>query len=242
MAGSAKAGIIDLKGACVLPGLTDAHLHLLLTAKGLVQVQAEQPTRQQVLDIVAEFARRKPTGAWITGFGWNHNVWGGQFPAAADLDQVAPAHPVLLWAKSGHATWVNSLALRLAHISAQTADPPRGAIVRDAAGEPTGVLLEEAAIELVAQLVPEPGPQEAAEILHQGNQVAHRVGLTGVHDMDGVGCFQGLQVLQQAGRLTLRVVKSIPLAHLDEAIGVGLRTGYGNILRAGTTCVLPFVI
>lgn len=234
MPGNAKADIIDLKGACVLPGLTDAHLHLLLTAKGLVQVQAEQPTRQQVLDIVAEFASRKPAGAWITGFGWNHNVWGGQFPAAADLDRVAPAHPVLLWAKSGHAAWVNSLALRLAHITAQTADPPGGAIVRDAAGEPTGILLEEAAIELVAQLVPEPGPEEAAEILHQGIQVAHRAGLTGVHDMDGIGCFQGLQVLQRAGRLTLRVVKSIPLAHLDEAIGVGLRTGYGDSwLRIG---------
>ncbi len=218
---------INLRGACVLPGLTDAHVHLMWFSQGLQQVPAEQPTKQQVLDIVAEFARRKPAGAWITGFGWNHNVWDGRFPTAADLDQVAPEHPVVLAAKSGHACWANSLALRLADITAQTADPPGGAIVRDADGEPTGVLLEEA-MDLVDRLLPEPGPQEAAETLRHGIQAAHRAGLTGVHDMDGVACFQGLQVLRQAGQLTLRVVKSIPLAHLDEAIGLGLRTGFGD--------------
>lgn len=224
---AAGENILDLKGACVLPGLTDAHLHLMWFSNGLTQVQAEQPSKQAVLDIVAEFARRKPAGAWITGFGWNHNVWDGEFPTAADLDRAAPEHPVVLSAKSGHACWANSLALRLAGVTAQTADPPGGAIVRDADGAPAGVLLEEA-MDLVERLAPEPGPAEAAEALRRGIEVAHRAGLTGVHDMDGVDCFRGLQALHRAGELTLRVVKSIPLAHLDEAVGLGLRSGFGD--------------
>ncbi len=223
----AKENVIDLKGACVLPGLTDSHIHLMWLSNGLTQVQAEQPSKQDVLDIVAEFARRMPAGAWITGFGWNHNVWDGEFPTAADLDRVAPEHPVVLSAKSGHACWANSLALRLAGITAQTADPPGGAIVRDANGAPAGVLLEEA-MDLVERLAPEPSLEEAAEALRRGIEVAHRAGLTCVHDMDGVDCFRGLQVLHHADQLTLRVVKSIPLAHLDEAVGLGLRSGFGD--------------
>lgn len=219
--------IIDLKGACVLPGLTDAHIHLMHFSEGLQQVRAEQPTLQDVLDAVAEFIRRAPTGAWITGFGWNHNVWGGRFPTAADLDQVAPEHPVILTAKSGHAAWANSLALRMAQVTAQTADPPGGTIVRDERGVPTGILLE-AASELVERLAPAPGAEDAANALSQGIQAAHRAGLTCAHDMDGSDCFGGLQILRAAGQLTLRVVKSIPLAHLDEAIGLGVRTGLGD--------------
>jgi predicted amidohydrolase YtcJ len=225
---AAGENTVDLKGACVLPGLTDAHIHLMLVSNGVVGVQAEQPTKQQVLDIVAESARRKPAGTWITGFGWNHNVWDGHFPTAADLDRVATGHPVVLLAKSGHAAWVNSLALQLAHITSQTADPPGGRIVRDENGAPTGTLLEESGIELVGRLVPRLAPEATAEILSQGIRFAHRAGLTGVHDMDQVDCFQSLQVLRQTGQLTMRVIKSVPLAHLDEAIGVGLHTGFGD--------------
>ena len=225
---AAGDNLIDLKGACVLPGLSDSHIHMMWVSTGLAQVQAEQPTKQQVLDIVADFARRKPAGAWILGFGWNQNAWDGRFPTAADLDRVAPDHPVVLSAKSGHAAWANSLALRLAHITAETPDPPGGAIVRDANGNPTGVLLEGAAMGLVERLAPEPTPDEAADALTQGIQAAHRAGLTGARDMDQVDCFRAMQTLHQAGRLTLRVVKSIPLAHLDQAIGVGLQTGYGD--------------
>lgn len=100
--------------------------------------------------------------------------------------------------------------------------------MRDENGNPTGILLEEASIGLVERFVPEPGSGEVAEILNQGLQVAHRAGLTCVHDMDQVDCFQGLQALRQAGWLTMRVIKSIPLEHLDDAIGTGLRTGFGD--------------
>ena len=100
--------------------------------------------------------------------------------------------------------------------------------MRDKSGNSTGILLEEAAIGLVERLVPELSPTEVVEALRQGIRVAHRAGLTGLHDMDQLNCFQGLQALRQMGQLTMRVVKSIPLAHLDEAVGVALRTGFGD--------------
>ncbi len=219
--------VFDLKGACVIPGLTDAHLHFQWFSLGLQRVNAETPTLDAALAAVAEHARSKPGGSWITGYGWNHNVWGGAFPTAADLDRVAPNHPVSLDAKSGHAKWVNTRALELAHITADTPDPAGGQIVRDGRGKPTGILLE-GAMELVEHLIPPPGVEELAAAIRQGQAVAHRYGLTGIHDMDDVVCFQAFQVIHQTGELTLRVTKSIPLAHLADAVGAGLRSGFGD--------------
>jgi len=219
--------VVDLKGACVLPGLTDAHIHFQMFSLGLQQVNAETETLGAALSAVARHAARKPAGSWILGFGWNHNVWGGQFPTAADLDRVAPNHPVVLGAKSGHAAWVNTRALQAARITAETGDPPGGEIVRDAGKNPSGVLLEEA-MNLVYRLVPEETLEESVDALREGMRVAHRAGLTGVHDMDGVRCFQAFQILRGLGELTLRAVKSIPLDHLEEALGLGLRSGFGD--------------
>ncbi|MEP7358929.1 MAG: amidohydrolase family protein, partial [Anaerolineales bacterium] len=101
---------VNLEGRSVLPGLTDAHLHFEWYALGLGNVQAETDTLAECLDRVAAQAAKTPPGRWITGLGWNQNVWGGAFPTAADLDRVAPHHPVLLRAKSGHAAWANTLA------------------------------------------------------------------------------------------------------------------------------------
>ena len=218
---------IDLQDACVLPGLTDAHVHLQWFALGLRQVNAEQPTPQIVLDDVKHRAASLPAGTWITGFGWNHNQWGGRFPTAAQLDGVAPEHPVCLYAKSGHASWVNSVALALAGIDSHTPDPPGGQIVRDAAGQPTGILLESASA-LLEPLTPVATPDSMLPIYRQALELAARAGLTGLHDMDGPDSFTTEQMLLARGELTLRIVKSIPLAHLDQAIGLGLRSGFGN--------------
>src|SRR5512133_806829 len=163
--------LVDLKGACVLPGLTDAHIHFHMFSLGLQQVNAETGTLEEALSAVAAHASRKPAGAWILGFGWNHNVWGGQFPTAADLDRVAPGHPVILGAKSGHAAWVNTRALQAARISASTADPPGGEIVRGPDGSPSGVLLEEA-VNLVHRLLPDATLEESVAAIREGMQVA----------------------------------------------------------------------
>ena len=227
---------VDLKGRCVIPGLTDAHLHFQWYAIGLQSVDAETPTLEEALARVGERAtlRATPPGAWINGSGWNHNVWGGVLPTASDLDRVAPERPVVLSAKSGHALWVNSRALEIAGITASTSDPAGGQIVRDARGQPTGILLEDA-MDLVANVRPAHTAEQVAELMRAAFPLAQRAGLTGVHCFDGPEAFAAYQMLKQRGELGLRVVKSIPRDNLNKAIELGLRSGFGDDwLRIGS--------
>ncbi len=219
---------IDLQGKCVVPGLIDAHLHFEWYSLGLKNVDAETPTLDEVLRRVEERTQTTPPGAWIRGHGWNQTVWGsGAFPTKADLDRVAPNHPAFLTAKSGHAGWANSLALKLAGVGAATPDPPGGAILRDASGELSGILLEEA-MNLVRKVIPEASAGEVADAMRDAIPLAHRAGLTGVHDFDGARAFQAWQILKERGELNLRVSKTIPVYLLDHAIALGLRSGFGD--------------
>lgn len=218
---------VDLKGAVVIPGLTDSHIHFEWYSSGLLAINAETPTVDQVIVEVEKQAKSFPKGKWITGYGWNHNVWGGSFPSAELLDRVSPLHPVSLVAKSAHASWVNSAALRLAEITDNTPNPPGGQIVRDASGKATGLLLEEA-MRLVDRIIPEPTLEELMEAVRQGMRNANQLGLTGIHDMDQPAVFRVFQNLHKAGQLTLRVNKSIPLNFLDQVIAAGLQTGFGD--------------
>ncbi len=227
---------VDLQGRCVIPGLTDAHVHFSMYAVALQSVDVETETLAEALNRVAQRASLRTTspGAWIIGNGWNQNVWGGNFPTAADLDRVAPEGPVLLEHKSGHATWVNSRVLERAGITASTPDPSGGQIVRDARGQPTGILLENAA-DLVEQLRPVSTPEQVAEAILAAFPIVQRAGLTGVHDFDGSAAFAAYQILKQHGQLGLRVVKSIPRDKLSQAIDLGLRSGFGDDwLRIGS--------
>lgn len=232
------AEMVDLGGRAVIPGLTDAHIHFEWYALGLADVDARTPTKEEALRRVAERAAQTPRGRWIRGYGWQQSAWpGGAFPSAADLDAVAPEHPVFLRAQSGHAGWANSLALRLAGISAGAPDPHGGRILRDQSGEPTGVLLEDA-MELVTAAMPEATAEDVAAAMRPAFENAWRAGLTGIHDFDGRRCFVALQLLKERGELGLRVVKNIPVALLDEAVGLGLRTGFGDDwLRIGNVKV-----
>ncbi len=225
--------IVDLKGSSVIPGLTDAHIHFEWYSTGLLAINAETPTVEEVITEVGRRVKSIPEGKWITGYGWNHNVWGGNFPTAEMLDQVSPRHPVSLTAKSAHASWVNSTALLLAGITDKTPNPPGGQIVRNAAGKATGLLLEEA-MRLVEKLIPAPTPEELVEAINKGMQNANRLGLTGIHDMDQPAVFRAFQTLHKEGKLTLRVNKAIQLANLDQVIAAGLQTGFGDdMLRLG---------
>lgn len=232
----ASAGeAINLEGKLVLPGLVDAHVHFSHYASLLHEVDLTLTrSAQEAAERVAEFAQRLPAGAWVRGRGWSQEHWAERtFPTAALLDALIPDRPVYLAAHSGHAAWVNSLALRLAHIGPQTPDPPGGKIARDAAGNPSGVLFE-TAMELVNRVMPEPSPEQLAEAVKIAMAHAHRSGLTGVHDFDGALAFRAYQILHERGDLTLRIVKNIPLDLLDHAIALGIRWGFGDdFLRIG---------
>jgi predicted amidohydrolase YtcJ len=234
--------VLDLGGRCVLPGLTDSHIHFTWYALSLRELDLSRAsTLAEMLALVAEWARETPEGAWIVGRGWDQELWPERrFPMAADLDAVAPAHPVALKAKSGHALVANSRALRLAGITrttnarAETLDPPGGRIGRDANGQPSGMLFEDSAMKPVADLVPSPGPEETDNALREAFPNAWRVGLTCIHDVDGRPAFAAYQRLHAQGELGLRVVKYLPADTLDCALEIGLQAGLGDDwLRVG---------
>jgi predicted amidohydrolase YtcJ len=229
--GHLQAEVIDLGGRTVIPGLTDAHIHFEWYARLLQNVDAETLTLDECLARVRAKAAATPPGGWVIGHGWNQNVWGGQFPTAADLDRFAPDHPILLTAKSGHAGWANSAALRLAGVNSHTPDPPNGTILRDAAGSPTGIFLEEAT-GLVVRHIPEPTAEEVAQQMKPAFANAWRAGLTGIHDFvmadESMRPLVAYQNLRERGELGLRVVRNIPVGLLNEAIALGLHTGFGD--------------
>lgn len=220
---------VDLNGRFVTPGLVDAHVHFQHFAISLQNVDLEgTPTRQAALDRIASFAQEHPGSGWMRGRGWVQDAWPDRaFPTAADLDAIIPDRPVYFSHKSGHAGWVNSLALKIAQVNEMTPDPPGGQIQRDASGRPTGVLFEDA-MDLVASHIPRPSPDEIAVSMKKAQAYCWSVGLTGLHDFDGRDCFVALQLLRDAGELGLRIVKNVPVYRLEHALGVGLRSGFGD--------------
>jgi len=233
----------DMGGKAILPGLTDAHIHLQEYALLVQKIDCETDSKAECLRRVAGRARKLRLDEWLLGHGWNQNLWasppvggtvGGGWPSAADLDTITSDIPIYLTAKSMHAGWVNRAALRLAGINAATPDPLNGRIQRDGIGQPTGILLEEA-MKLVEAVIPEPGVDEIAEAIREIQPALWRVGLTGVHDFDKRPCFMALQQMHAAGELRLRVTKSIPVEDLPYAVGLGLRSGFGDdTLRVGS--------
>ena len=223
----------DMHGRVILPGLTDAHLHLEAYALSLQKIDCETTTLEECLSLVRARAAETPPGDWVLGHGWNQNSW-GKWPCARDLDEITTEHPVCLTAKSLHASWANSAALKIAGIHSGTEDPRDGQIQRDPEGMPTGILLESAAA-LVSRSIPEIRVGDLAEAIGEAQKILWGFGLTGVHDFDRRNCFMALQQLRSEGRLKLRVVKSIPVELLEQAFDLGLRSGFGDDwLRLGS--------
>lgn len=224
---------VDLEGRAVIPGLIDAHIHLKEYALSFQMVNCETPTRVECLYNLAKRIKNTPDGTWILGHGWNQNDWPDGLGNAADLDQVAPHHPVYLTAKSLHAAWVNSLALQRAGIGPKSPDPPEGFIQRDEHGNPTGILFEKAQ-NLIKEVIPEPPPHQIEQALTNAFSYLWRMGLTCVHDFDDKSCFAALQSMHNRAELHLRVIKNIPQKDMLHAIDLGLQTGFGdNFLRVG---------
>lgn len=191
--------VINLQKAHVFPGFTESHGHLLGYGKALLSVDLTGvATYQKLVERVVERAAVVPKGQWITGRGWDQNLWPEkQFPHHQQLSREVPQHPVLLRRVDGHAALVNALALEFAGITKTTADPPGGKILRDSLGQPTGVLIDRA-VELVERVVPPPSPQELREQIQQAQLALVRFGITEIHDA-GVGA-EDLEVLRDMAR------------------------------------------
>ncbi|GER85730.1 amidohydrolase [Thermogemmatispora aurantia] len=206
-AAGSRAELIDLRGKTVLPGFIDAHIHLLATAYRSHDIDAAAcNSADEVAQLVRERAARTPLGEWVVGNHWDRNRWPSRaFPTREVLDAAAPEHPVALWSKDGHLLWVNSLALARAGITAETSDPPGGAILRDGSGQPTGILQEGAAMELVARLISPLSPVLARQLLQETLAALLRSGITAIHDIEDRATYDLLASLRAEGRLPLRV-------------------------------------
>ncbi len=222
------AEVLDLGGATVVPGLTDAHLHLMWYGLSLRELDVHGLSRAAMLEQIAARAAEQPPGTWIVGRGWNHNDWDpATFPTAAELDRVVPHHPVSLVAKSAHALVANSEALRRARITETTPDPPHGKLGREEHGVPNGLCFE-AAMALIQKAIPTPLVDEVASALEDAQARLLAVGVTGVHDMDDHPAFAAYQSLRRRGLLRVRVVKYLPQRSPAEVAALGLTSGYGD--------------
>ena len=208
-----EARVVDAGGATVIPGLIDAHAHIVGLGLALTRVDlVGTRSRQEVLERLRAFERELPPGEWLLGGGWDQNDWPErQFPTAADLDAAFPDRPVWLRRVDGHAGRVNSAALRAVASRPQGAallregQPEGGLIVRDAAGRPTGVFVDEAE-RLVDAVVPAMDQADADRALALALEAAASNGLTGVHDMGTRQAdFEQLRRFADEGRLPLRV-------------------------------------
>ncbi len=215
--------VYDLPQTLVTPGFVDGHTHFALWALTRRRVQlAAVKSREEALAVVA---RATPVQGWIIGQGWDANGW-PQAPDRSSLDSVRQS-PVYLDSLDVHAAWVNSAALAVAGITRSTPDPFGGRIVRDAAGEPTGLLLERA-VELMTPHLPAPPPERLDEALRDAQTEAHRLGVTGIHNVESLGVMAAFERLEEADALRLRVLFHPPVESLPALIQRGVTSGVGT--------------
>jgi predicted amidohydrolase YtcJ len=222
---------LDLGGRVVVPGFTDSHVHFPTWALAQDEVKLDGCA---TLEEALARSRAAPIerGKWLRGYGWRSGDWEPQQePTRADLDAIAGDTPAAMIAKDYHSIWLSSAALALAGGDLEV---DGGVVERDASGEPTGVLREEAAWRFKERHMTL-ADEEYLTAMRTGIKLANTRGVTAVHDKDGwLGALRLWQQLEEAGSLSLRVWQSIPHDRLDDAVSVGLRSGFGSrYLRVG---------
>ena len=232
----ASTRVIDAAGKLLLPGFNDAHVHFVSGGLQLDSVQLNDATS------AAEFARRigeqaKKTakGEWIVGGGWDETKWDpAKLPTKELIDAVTPDTPVFVSRYDGHMSLANSVALRLAGLTAQTQDPPGGVIVRDPQHNPTGAL-KDAATDYVYKVIPPLSHEKRLHAVKRALAHAASVGVTSVQDMnpeyDDVAVYSELL---RRGELTTRIYAAPLIAQVDDQAKLGIGHAFGGpYLRIG---------
>ena len=233
--------VVQAAGKRLVPGFNDAHVHLVLGGTALDSLQLHDVTSaEEFARRIGERAAHTPKGQWLLGGNWDETLW--QKPALPTrqlIDSVAADVPVSMGRYDAHMIVVNSLALKLAGITAATPDPPGGVIVRDAQGEPTGAL-KDAAATLVQNIIPPPSHQQRRAIIERALRHAASLGVTSLQDMslpDHAADYPNLAVyseLREEGRLTARIYAVPALAGVEDFAKLGIRRGFGDdFLRIG---------
>jgi predicted amidohydrolase YtcJ len=226
---------IDGEGRVMLPGLIDAHGHILGLGRNLLEIdlrgsQTENDSIKRVLEFVSANSlsiktSKKEGTQWLIGGGWNQVLWPTKaFPNKASLDAAIKDRPVVLSRIDGHAVWVNSAALKLAGIDANTPSPAGGEIVKDKDGQPTGVLIDNAEY-LVTKLIPMADVEQLSAQLNAASDHLLSLGITSVHDA-GISkqVYDFYQQQAQTGQLRFRIYAMI--AATDPQINDMLTKGH----------------
>jgi predicted amidohydrolase YtcJ len=240
-AGGGDTRVIDAKGALVLPGFNDAHVHFMSGGFQLSSVDLrDAATPQEFAERIRRFAEKLPHGRWITGGDWDHERWASAdlrsapLPTKELVDSFTPDRPVFVSRLDGHMALANSYALRLAGITRDTPDPPGGLIVRDSkSGEPTGIL-KDSAMAPVYSKIPEPGFEEKLAAARAATEHAARLGVTSVQDVSAGADVAVYQTLLDRGELKTRIYAVAPLGAWKQLADVGVRKAFGSdMLRIG---------
>ncbi|MBD3414000.1 MAG: amidohydrolase family protein [Candidatus Aminicenantes bacterium] len=210
--------LIDLKGSFVVPGFIDCHTHFLdggLSLSSLNLREAESKT--EFISLIQQKAEVMDQGAWITDGQWDHHQFvSPQLPEKEWIDKVTPENPVCIQRKDLHAVFANSLALHIAGITKHTPDPKGGEILRNLkTGEPTGVLMDSAA-DLVLKHIPEPSQKEKLKAAEKAIRLAHKKGVTSVHEMGPINHLEIYKKLHEQNKGDLRISLYPPLSLIDE--------------------------
>jgi predicted amidohydrolase YtcJ len=197
--------VVELEGRTVLPGFQDAHLHPL--DGGLLAFLCnlhDTRSADECLAVIAAYAAAHPQRQWITGDGWSMDFFPGGNPDKERLDAIVPDRPAYLENRDGHTAWVNSRALELAGIGADSSDPPDGRIERGPGGEPSGAL-HEGAMRLVGDLVPETSQAEREQALLNAQAELHALGITAWQDaVVTAATLPAYLAVAERGELTMR--------------------------------------
>ncbi len=213
---------VDGKGAVVIPGLINSHLHIMELGFGALTLDlTDTRSLAEAQAKIREYAAKFPDRKWILGRGWNQETWGlGRFPTAAELDAAVSGRPVLLARVDGHAQWANSAALAAAQITAKTADPAGGRIERLAGSRtPAGVLVDNAK-ELAERAVPAPRPDDYDLALTKAQEILLAKGVTAAADMGTtIEAWQSFRRAGDLGWLHIRIMSYAMGADAMELIG-----------------------
>ncbi len=228
----ANTRVVDVSGRTVIPGMVDAHAHFGGLAQTLRTVDLVGVTSyDELIRRVAERAATLPKGSWVEGRGWDQNRWAdGQWPTHERLSAAVPDHPVALVRVDGHATLVNAAAMRAANITAATADPAGGQLLRGANNVPSGVLIDNAEA-LVSRVVPPVNATETRKSLLEAQALMHASGLTGVHDAGaGRAMIDLYETMAKASEIDLRLYAMISddSAAIAHYFSVGPRSSLYN--------------
>jgi predicted amidohydrolase YtcJ len=174
--------VVDAAGATIIPGIADAHVHLLGLGQALRAVDlVGTSSYDEVVSRIAAKSKDLPAGTWITGRGWDQNDWPDtRMPTHDALSRAVPNHPVVVSRVDGHAVLANAAAMRIAGVTSATMDPVGGRIERRGEGEPTGVFIDNA--ESLVDKVPPPTTDDLRAAILGAIREVNRYGLTSVHD------------------------------------------------------------